>query len=271
MMIRPNPSSHWYKPDGDPAYNATLRDARKEKLYPSVTQIIGILAKPAIESWAVNLMSETCWENPRELLYGPMSPIPQLTERLDAYRSRIEPIYNERRSEAAIRGSAIHDFAEAYIQHDPDINMVPGYEAQCEKLAQWIDANIESAIVEQPFAHVIDGMGYGGRIDAYGYFRDGRQFVLDFKTQGVKAKPAYYPEWQYQLAAYYAWRNVNFRTMSLGVDGFSIDLIDPVCVSVVIDTNSPTIHVKEYTPEQIADALKVFKSIMATWYAIKGL
>jgi hypothetical protein len=40
---------------------------------------------------------------------------------------------------------------------------------------------------------------------------------------------------------------------------------------VVIDTNSPTIHVREYMHEQIADALKVFKSIMATWYAIKGL
>jgi hypothetical protein len=261
-MIRPNPSSHWYKPDGDPAYKATLRDARKEKLYPSVTQIIGILAKPAIESWAVNLMSETCWENP---CYWANN------ESLEGYRSRIEPIYNERRSEAAIRGSAIHDFAEAYIQHDPDINMVPGYEAQCEKLAQWIDDNIDSAIVEQPFAHVIEGMGYGGRIDAYGYFKDGRQFVLDFKTQGVKAKPAYYPEWQYQLAAYSAWRSAHFRTMSLDENGLNLAMIDSVCVSVVIDTNSPTIHVKEYTPTQIADALKVFKSIMATWYAIKGL
>lgn len=265
-MIRPNPSSHWYKPDGEPSYNATLRDARKEQLYPSVTQIIGILAKPAIESWAVNLMSETCYKHMPHL-----DDCDMMDETIEQYRQRIEPIYESKRSEAAIRGSAIHDFAEAYIQHDPDVNMVPGYKAQCEKLAQWIDDNIDSAIVEQPFAHVIDGMGYGGRIDAYGYFKDGRQFVLDFKTQGVKAKPAYYPEWQYQLAAYKDWRNEHFRTLSLGENGFHIALVDPVCVSVVIDTNSPTIHVKEYTPTQISDALKVFTSIMATWYAIKGL
>jgi hypothetical protein len=260
-MIRPNPSSHWYKPSGEPAYNATLRDARKEKLYPSVTQIIGILAKPAIESWAVNLMSETCWENPARLK----------TEELDDYRSRIEPIYNERRSEAAIRGSAIHDFAEACIQHDPDINTVPGYEAQCEKLAQWIDDNIEVATAEQSFAHKLDDMGYGGRIDAYGWLRDGRPFVLDFKTQGCKDKPTYYPEWQYQLAAYHAWRKDTFGLISLGPGGLAVTRPNPVCLSVVIDTNSPTIHVREYMHEQIADALKVFKSIMATWYAIKGL
>jgi hypothetical protein len=264
-MIRPNPSSHWYKPSGEPAYNATLRDARKEKLYPSVTQIIGILAKPAIESWAVNLMSETCWENPPLI-----TNLDYHVEPLDDYRSRIEPIYNERRSEAAIRGSAIHDFAEACIQHDPDINTVPGYEAQCEKLAQWINDNIEVATAEQSFAHTLDH-GYGGRIDAYGWLRDGRPFVLDFKTQGCKDKPTYYPEWQYQLAAYHAWRKDTFGLISLGPGGLAVTRPNPVCLSVVIDTNSPTIHVREYMHEQIADALKVFKSIMATWYAIKGL
>jgi len=268
-MIRPNPSSHWYNPDGDPAYSATLREARKETLYPSVTQIIGILAKPAIESWAVNLMSEVCYDHPK----SPLIEIPFATigETLDDYRSRIEPIYNERRSEAAIRGSAIHDFAEAYIQHDPDINMVPGYEAQCEKLAQWIERNIRVATAEQSFAHKLDGMGYGGRIDAYGWLNNGRPFVLDFKTQGVKNKPNWYIEWIYQLAAYHAWRKDTFGMLSLGPDGLVVTRPDPVCISVVIDTNSPTIHVKEYTPTQISDALKVFKSIMATWYAIKGL
>jgi hypothetical protein len=264
-MIRPNPSSHWYKPSGDPAYNATLRDARKEKLYPSVTQIIGILAKPAIESWAVNLMSETCWG------HAPQWDSTFGKEKIEDYRARIEPIYNERRSEAAIRGSAIHDFAEAYIQTIPEANMVPGYEEQCKKLAQWIHDNIKCATAEQSFAHKLDDMGYGGRIDAYGWLTDGRPFVLDFKTQVCKGKPTYYPEWQYQLAAYHAWRKDTFGLISLGPGGLAVTRPDPVCISVVIDTNSPAIHVKEYTPEQIADALKVFKSIMATWYAIKGL
>jgi ATP-dependent exoDNAse (exonuclease V) beta subunit len=231
-----------------------------------VTQINGILAKPAIESWAVNLMSETCWEHPCDDQYA--------EETLSDYRSRIEPIYNERRSEAAIRGSAIHDFAEnclTFTLGDPQVSAVPGYEAQCEKLAQWIEDNIRVATAEQSFAHNIDGMGYGGRIDAYGWLNDGQSFVLDFKTQGCKGKPVYYPEWQYQLAAYHAWRKDTFGMLSLGPDGLAITRPDPVCISVVIDTNSPTIHVKYYTPDQISDALKVFTSIMSTWYAIKGL
>ena len=33
--------------------NTTLRDAKKEKLVPSVTTIIGIAAKPSLENWKI--------------------------------------------------------------------------------------------------------------------------------------------------------------------------------------------------------------------------
>ena len=56
-------AGHWYDHNGEPMYtiigangkerNTTLRDAKKEKLVPSVTTIIGIAAKPSLENWKI--------------------------------------------------------------------------------------------------------------------------------------------------------------------------------------------------------------------------
>ena len=52
-------SGHWYTQEGEPMYtivgangkerNTTLRDAKKEGLVPSVTTIMSMMAKPALE------------------------------------------------------------------------------------------------------------------------------------------------------------------------------------------------------------------------------
>ena len=57
-------SGHWYDKEGEPAYtiigangkerNTTLRDAKSLGLVPSVTTIIGMIGKPALENWKIN-------------------------------------------------------------------------------------------------------------------------------------------------------------------------------------------------------------------------
>src|SRR5210317_2569833 len=57
-------SGHWYTQEGEPMYtiigangkerNTTLRDAKKENLVPSVTTILGMIAKPSLENWKIN-------------------------------------------------------------------------------------------------------------------------------------------------------------------------------------------------------------------------
>ena len=52
-------AGHWYTRDGEPMYtiigangkerNTTLRDAKKEGFVPSVTTILGMVAKPSLE------------------------------------------------------------------------------------------------------------------------------------------------------------------------------------------------------------------------------
>ena len=57
-------SGHWYTKDGEPMYtivgangverNTTLRDARSLGLVPSVTTVIGLVAKPFLENWKID-------------------------------------------------------------------------------------------------------------------------------------------------------------------------------------------------------------------------
>jgi hypothetical protein len=81
-------SGHWYDKEGNPAYtiigangaerNTTLRDARKLNLVPSVTTILGIAAKPALENWKIDqaVLAATTLEQHN-------------SETLDEFRSRI--------------------------------------------------------------------------------------------------------------------------------------------------------------------------------------
>jgi hypothetical protein len=253
-MIKPNQSSHWYDKDGQPAYDATLREAKKYGLYPSVTSIIGILEKPPITSWAVNLMSEVCWNNASEDC-----------EALSDYRERIEPIYQEKRKKAAEVGSAIHDYIQEYMEGAngrPSGKRVQGYEKQCELIEMWLDDNVEWAECEKSFSWFVNDLGYGGKIDIYGRLNDGRLFIADFKTQDLKGKdkPNWYDEWKWQLSAYRSYLNAT-----------SINETS-VALSVVIDTGDiKQIHSREYSDEEMGKAWNKFAALTKAFYAIKEL
>ena len=64
ILIKRESASHWYLPDRTPYHEVeradgsglrpvTLRDARKSGAYPSVTNIISVLAKPGLDAWRV--------------------------------------------------------------------------------------------------------------------------------------------------------------------------------------------------------------------------
>ena len=64
ILIRRESASHWYLRDGTPFHeteradgkglrSVTLRDARKVRAYPSVTNVLSILAKPGLDAWKI--------------------------------------------------------------------------------------------------------------------------------------------------------------------------------------------------------------------------
>ena len=70
-------TSHWYRADGVACHTmpkangdgeriTTIKDAKAQKLLPSVTNILGVLDKPALTSWKIERHLETADKNARQ-------------------------------------------------------------------------------------------------------------------------------------------------------------------------------------------------------------
>src|SRR5690606_5641932 len=108
-------SGHWYDRNGRPCYQQTtgkggvratdLRDGRKLGLVPSVTTVLSVLAKPALETWKVKqgiLAALTLPRNPYESD--------------DAYLARVLEDSREQAKAAAEEGTRIHDACECAMR-----------------------------------------------------------------------------------------------------------------------------------------------------------
>jgi hypothetical protein len=237
-------STHWYDRRGKPAYtvigangkerNTTLRDARKLNLVPSVTTILGVPAKPALENWKIN-----------QALLAVLT-LPQLPdESLDDFMIRAKDDSKQHAIEAAARGTAIHADVEAGFSENRDS---VAYAAVKEVL----DGHFpdQTWVAEDSFCNE----GYGGKIDLYS--PDG--IVVDFKTKdGLKGKdPAklVFDDHGMQLSAY---------AQGLGFD-------NPTRVSIFIDRKHPdilSIHVWDKGSHD--RHLAMFNTLKQYWFLLK--
>jgi hypothetical protein len=189
MLVKPEQSTHWYTTDGEPRYGATLREARKENLLPSVTTVLSIVAQPGLDAWK------------QEQAIMAALTLPRLdNEPLDAFARRVVDDSKRQASEAADVGSAIHAAIEEYIK-DGTIIPVGGYGNVLSQAREWIDAELDLA---DDCGVEVSGVGdgYAGRIDFVGHDKQGRRIIVDFKTQNVKKYPRVYSKYKHQLAAY---------------------------------------------------------------------
>jgi hypothetical protein len=200
-LVTPDQGAHWYTRNGSPLYtvpkkdgtgerNTTLADARKLDLVPSVTGIISIIAKPGLEAWKTE-----------QALLSALT-LPRIDGEADQdFAKRAIADSKEYTSDAADLGSEVHQYIEDYLRGN-DPRLVPGVEASCASVKDWIEQNIEKpGNLETPFA---SRLGYGGRIDWFGTMKDGKWAVIDWKTQNVKTAkgPTFYETYDLQLAAY---------------------------------------------------------------------
>lgn len=187
-------SGHWYLPDGTPRYTiigkngneraVTLRDARTERLFPSVTSIIRCAAAPGLERW-----------KSQQLLMAALT-LPKIAgETENAWLERVQRDSQEEGRKAAEEGTRIHGLIERFYSglDTPllDIVHVQGVVNAVQNFAPDVAYSAEKS-----FASPI---GYGGKVDLHG---DG--FVIDFKGKEFSAgdKVETYPEHAMQLAAY---------------------------------------------------------------------
>ena len=186
-------SGHWYAQDGEPMYtiigangkerNTTLRDAKSLGLVPSVTTIIGMIAKPSLENWKIN-----------QALNSALSLERYEDESTESFTYRCKIDSKQISINAAKEGTKIHAQIEKGFLGKSKNKIY-------KDIQKWLDDNYpgEKWIAEDSFCA---DSGYGGKIDLYS--KSG--IFIDFKTKdNLEDKdPAklVYDEHGMQLSAY---------------------------------------------------------------------
>lgn len=200
LINRPEKDAHWYHRNGDSCHTVTgkstglprqttVADARKLDLIPSVTNVLGMKAKPALMTWLQDNAILSA-------LNTPQNP----GESEADWHSRIAEESNKVGKEAAAWGTAIHDQCEsfattgAFTGTGEVLLYVEGFE-------EWYRKEIAQVIAAEQ--SVVGKIGYAGRLDLHAHYR-GRRAVIDYKSQKLRGKPKanFYIEWVMQLAAY---------------------------------------------------------------------
>ena len=238
-------AGHWYNQHGDATYtiigangeerNTTLRDARQHGFVPSVTTIIGMSAKPALENWKID-----------QALNSAITLEQKEDESLAAFTYRCKKDSKEVGRKAAERGTIIHGMIEQ--------GFAGGTETKPYlKIREYLDETFpdEEWIAEASFC---SDLGYGGKIDLYS--KTG--IFVDFKTKdGLKDKKAsklVFDDHGMQLSAYAA--GCNFK--------------DPSRVSIFVDRGDPElIAAHQWDKETNARHFGMFKSLLTYWKLVK--
>jgi hypothetical protein len=207
MIVATEQSTHWYKPDGTAAYGSTLRDARKEKLLPSVTTVTSLLAAPGLEAWKQSQLVLAALTMPRE----------ELGDDLDKAAARIVSDARQAGKDAATRGTEIHNDCESILrngkwEHSLINDAVQAWVLENVRSVNWCEKTLVDTIT-----------GYAGRADALIEHVKHGPVLIDWKSQKFKKqkkgfKPTFYDKWILQLAAYAECISKPVRVMSVAIN-----------------------------------------------------
>ena len=189
-------SAHWYQRDGVPLHTVlsakgeprptTLRDARKLSLLPSVTNILGVIAKPELTAWLQEQAVMAALTLPR--LAG---------ETEDAFARRVVEDSQATRDGAADFGTAFHAGAER-VANTLEVDDEHPAAAWLRHFRVWYQGN--AALLNWTEKVLVNrGTGYAGTADLFIEHVVHGPTLVDLKTMKIKpgAKAAPYKSWCY--------------------------------------------------------------------------
>ena len=192
MIIKTNDSEagHWYKQDGTPAYriegkngkerNTTVRDARALGLVPSVTTVLGLVAKPGLNTWLQ-----------QQVLLAALT-LPRIAgETEENWLERVMTDSKSTGRDAMDRGTMMHGVLERFYRGEQDD--YPVYVDQVDASIRIHFGHDQQWEAERSFAYE----GFGGKVDLIA-----ENIVIDFKSKDKLDKVEPYHEQLMQLAAY---------------------------------------------------------------------
>ena len=181
---------HWYKQDGSPAYriegkngkerNTTVRDARALGLVPSVTTVLGLVAKPGLSNWLQQQVLLAALTLPR--IEG---------ESEENWLQRVMTDSKSTGRDAMDRGTMMHGVLERFYRGEQDD--YPVYVNQVDASIRIHFGHDQTWEAERSFAF----NGFGGKVDLIA-----ENIVIDFKSKDNLDKVEPYHEQIMQLAAY---------------------------------------------------------------------
>ncbi len=250
---------HWYTPSGAPAYTvighngkerpATLRDARKLGLVPSVTTIMALEAAPGLVKWKIDQALLSAMTLPR--LMG---------EDSDSFMKRCLEDSKAQAKKAAERGTHLHGLLEHTVAKWSTFPVVvantPEDVAIIEPCIMWLKTNF-SGYTWKPERSFACDAGYGGKLDLCGESATDT-VVIDykFKTDIIEGKRLAYDNHATQLAAY----------------AYGLEKPRSRCINLFISSTTPGLIVPhEWSPADVDTGYEVFSHLLAIWKLRRGL
>ena len=250
-------NTHWYQRNGEPLHTVpsvkgeprptTLRDARKLGLLPSVTNILGVIAKPELTMWLQEQAVMAALTLPRAA-----------GEAEDAFAKRVVEDSLTTRDNAADFGTAFHRGAEHIAQ---TLEVDPQHPAAdwLRHYRDWYQAEVgvlhctERTLVEPV-------RGFAGTADLLIEHRGHGLCLVDLKTMKVRAgeKPRPYKSWCYQLAAY--------RNAVVIQSGRPVKCLNLIVNS--LQAGPPVEHL--WSEEELGNGLEAFYAAHRLWCIEKG-
>ena len=246
-------SDHWYNEEGCPQHfradgrPTTLREARKENLFPSATTIIGILDKPQLTKWIKDQVAKAAFEHR-----------PSEGESPEGYANRINNLAYRQTSEAANYGTRFHKAAEDYFNGE---GLDEEFRLQLEPIIAWKESKGIS-FDEREYSFASAKHGFGGCIDIVASNQSETKMIVDFKTR--KSNPKYkmtpYGQEILQIGCY-----------SCGYHGEEAVLNNEVYgVNIFVSSTEPgRVEIHGYKPEEVKKGWQLFEAISKVWFKIK--
>jgi len=258
--------SHFYDKDCNPCHTVIgkngkeratrITDARKEGWYPSVTTVLGMMAKPSLDRWKSRQITDACYKNP-SIQNGQYIATPEkyAEDMIEAAFQQVD--------DAADLGTLIHDAIEQGYsgKESKDIveigeSMVPVKDI-VQSVYTW-QAEVGIEVDEAELRLVNTEYGYAGTTDI-SFTKGIQKGILDYKTRrfdDTKMKP--YDEHPAQIAAYY-----------MAVYGSIPD--DAIGCNLYISTTTPgLIHPIWYDAGTLKQEWQIFENILEVWQIRKN-
>ena len=258
-------SQHWYDRDGKAVFEVpkakgggmratTIADARKLGLYPSVTTVLSVLAKPQLVDWQLGQVAGKAYSNP-----------PQDGESQEDYARRIISASQEQVGEAANLGTKIHAAIEAHFKGEPVTEEMQVYVRPTVVALE----NAGIKLLEHELRLVNTELGYAGTTDAVMVDAAGIEGILDFKSR--KTKPGQKCEpWETEPMQIAAYSSAKFGEET---DWSTVEstLIQPHGANVYISTTEPgRVEIVRYNYKDINAAWTAFCAALELWQHLKG-